>query len=547
VNSYVSCRRRLLTSAAAAAAVDAAEVAHSAAATVARVIVYVRSKTTRYRLHESTIKTHIRHYQRPVSMCWLTAILIVNALMCAAEAIEQKPAFASGVSVSDAGRSHGGKRRLRDLVLAGVNANPLSSYDADNNRRSVAESLERLLHLGYRYFELDVQEHNRVLHWSAGSCNVVAETLRVHEEISPALVALASFSQQFPSDVFLLRFALTSEPELRASSGCRLLASISAHLASRSVPATRVFESTVNEMLSTERNVVILVRNLSSMLPSSVTDVRSLHLPNIFVDDINTVRNKTDVTAWNVVDRGGSVLDQHRSVDTLSVLILNWDEPDASTPSSILCRLLQISLLPLVVVSIVVCLLVSRLSAGRWSVYSLFGGVVAASTVMTFLLSLRVILSSTSPPSVSNIAVVNKSCTAVVDAARYWLARPTRYRLNVFVVDHRKYCCGSACSTTPTSGVVGLAAIANAGRIRLQVALTHAGSPLSEAVGLRAIFSCPPVLFAYVVTSRDEGHVVAWNHLSDGDVVVFEEGEFPMDATVAVYVATVWNRWMRVS
>jgi len=50
-----------------------------------------------------------------------------------------------------------------------------------------------------------------------------------------------------------------------------------------------------------------------------------------------------------------------------------------------------------------------------------------------------------------------------------------------------------------------------------------------------------------VVTSRDEGHVVAWNHLSDGDVAVFEEGEFPMDAAVAVYVATVWNRWMRVS
>jgi len=36
--------------------------------------------------------------------------------------------------------------------------------------------------------------------------------------------------------------------------------------------------------------------------------------------------------------------------------------------------------------------------------------------------------------------------------------------------------------------------------------------------------------------------VVAWNQLSDGDVVTFDEGEFPMDATVTVYVATVWNR-----
>ena len=55
------------------------------------------------------------------------------------------------------------------------------------------------------------------------------------------------------------------------------------------------------------------------------------------------------------------------------------------------------------------------------------------------------------------------------------------------------------------------------------------------------------MLFAYVVTSRDEGHVVAWNQLSDGDTVNFEEGEYPMDATVAIYVATVWNRWMHVS
>jgi len=41
--------------------------------------------------------------------------------------------------------------------------------------------------------------------------------------------------------------------------------------------------------------------------------------------------------------------------------------------------------------------------------------------------------------------------------------------------------------------------------------------------------------------------VVAWNQLSDGDAVNFDEGQFPMDATVVVYVATVWNRWLHVS
>jgi len=477
---------------------------------------------------------------------WPTAILAVKTLMCAADAVQQKPLFVGHVSASDAGRSHGGKRRLRDLVLAGVDTNSLLSFDAGDNRRSVAESLEDLLHEGYRYFELNVQERNRSFYWSTTSCNRFAERINVNEEISPALVALASFSQQFPSDVFLLRFAVLSEPELRASSGSRLLASISAHIGARSVSATRVFESTVNEMLSSQRNVVILVKDLSSMLPSSVADVSSLHLPNIFVED-NTVRNETDVTAWNVVDRGGALLDQHRSVDTLSVLVLNWNGRDVtSSLLSDICRL-DFSLLPLVIMCVVVCWAVTRLTASRRSVYRAFGGLVAASAVMTFLLSLRMILSSTSPSTVGNIDLVNNSCIAIADAARYWLARPTRYRLNVLVVDHRKYCCGCACSTTPTSGVVGLAALANAGRIRRQVTLTHAGSPLSEAVGLRAIFACPLVLFAYVVTSRDEGHVVAWNQLSGGDAVIFEEGEFPMDATVVVYVATVWNRWMHVS
>ena len=124
---------------------------------------------------------------------------------------------------------------------------------------------------------------------------------------------------------------------------------------------------------------------------------------------------------------------------------------------------------------------------------------------------------------------------AAVDAARHWAARPARYRLNVLVVD----CCRCACATatptscmatsacaaatptsavatptctgaTPTSGMVALARDANAGRVRRQVALTHAGTPLSDhsaTLGLRAVFACPSVLFAYAVTSRDEGHV----------------------------------------
>ena len=446
--------------------------------------------------------------------------------MCAADLLQQKQVFIGRVSASDALRSHVGKRRLGDLVLVGVNMNSVLNY----NQRSVAESLKSLLNAGYRYFELEVQAHDGLFYWSTASC----DTVNVHEEISPSLVALASFSQQFPSDIFVLRFALESQREQRAFSGSRLLATISAHIGSRSVPASRVFESTVDDVLSTQRNVVVLVKNLSLLLPSSPAAVNLLHLSNILIDD-NTARNETDVNERNVVDRGGVVLEQHRSVDTLSVLTLRWQARDTSITSRLLCHS---SLLPLFVLCVVVCWTVTRLSASRLSVYKLYVGVAAASTMMTFLLAQQMMFSNSLPA----IGHINNSCTAIVDAARHWIARPARYRLNVLVVDHRTYCCGCACSR-----VVGLAASANAGSIRRQVTLTHAGSPLSDAVGLRAIFTCPSVLFAYVVTSRDEGHVVAWNQLTDGDAVNFEEGEFPMDATVAIYVATVWNRWLHVS
>jgi len=472
---------------------------------------------------------------------WPTAILAVITLMFVADVVDQKQVVVGRIDASDAGRSHVGKRRLRDLVLAGVNMNSVHSYEAIDNQRSVAESVERLLRLGYRYFELDVREHTRLFYWSTTSCNTFAQSMNVHEEISLALVALASFSQQFPSDVFVIRFALESQREHRAFSGSQLLATIFKHIGSRSALATRVFESTVDEVLFTQQNIVVMVKNLSSMMPSSVVDASLLSLRNIFVD-ANTVRNETDINAWNVVDQGGLVLEQHRSVDTLSVLVLNWQGPDATIASSFLSGVCHSSLLLLFVASVVVCWTATRLSASRCSLYKVYGGLATASATVTFLLALRMV-SNNSPPTVADFHLVNNSCSAVVDAVRHWVARPVRYRLNIFVVDHRNYCCGCACN----SSMAGLAALANAGRIRRQVTLTHAGSPLSDAVGLRAIFACPSVLFAYVVTSRDEGHVVAWNQLSDGDAVNFDESEFPMDATVAIYVATVWNRWLHVS
>ena len=118
---------------------------------------YQRSETTPIRPRQA-----LNTYQRPVSMCcltvkfylWPTALLAVKTLTCAVDLVEQKQVLGGQIS-GDAGRANDGRRRLRDLVLAGVNTNslPRPSYDVDddNRRRSVAESLERLLHAGYRY------------------------------------------------------------------------------------------------------------------------------------------------------------------------------------------------------------------------------------------------------------------------------------------------------------------------------------------------------------------------------------------------------------
>jgi len=448
---------------------------------------------------------------------------LLQTLMCAGE---QKQWLVTASTRS---------RRLRDLVLAGVHVNSLSSHDANADPPSVAESLESLLHAGYRYFELGVREHRGLLYWSTTACNAMI----VHEEISAALVTVASFTQQSPSEMFVLRFTL--ESRLLVSSGYRLLRTLSTRLGSRSVPASNVFQSTVHEMLSTRRNVVLLIYNLSSFLPFSSANVSSRQLPDIFVED-NSVWNSTAVNEWNVVDQGGLVLEHHRSVDTLSVITLYWQPPEASTISRLLLDVCDSSLLPMFTVCVVVIWAASRLTL-RCSVYRVYTGVAVASVMLTFLLTHRM---RTSDVSIWRPVDVNNSCASFVDAARYWVVRPARYHLNVLVVDNRNYCCHCACPCA-CPALARLAALANAGLTRRQVTLHHAGGPLSDAVGLRAIFACPPVLFAYVVTSRDEGHVVAWSQLSAGDSVNFDEGEFPMDATVTIYVATVWNRWLHVS
>jgi len=457
-----------------------------------------------------------------------------------------------GPTSARSSRSQLTKRRIRDLVLVGVLTSTLLTHV---RQRSAAHNMQQLLIEGYRYFELDVTEQRSgQFYWSAGHhCDDDVTSGVDRQEIRPALDRLTSFSRRrkHQSDIFVVRLSVSCRAHVAHAVNCgaRMLQIVAATLASRSVPASDAFESSVDEILSTGRNIIILVNDLSSILHSS-----NASLAAIFVNDDQTVRNETDVEAWNVVDRGGAVLDHHRSVDTVSVLVLRWHQTDRSTLVSrllsatvvVVCHLLQFVPLSLLVVCVLLCWVVTRLNViGKRSMFRFYGGLAATSALTTLFLALFTV----SYPSLSNYHHVNISCASATAAVRHWAARQTRFRLNIVVVDHRKYCCGCACSATPTSGLVGVAAHVNAGRIRRQVSLTHAGSPLaSESLGsLRSIFTCPSVLFAYVVTSRDEGRVVAWNQLSDGDVVHFDEAEFPMDATVVVYVATVWNRWLHVS
>jgi hypothetical protein len=144
----------------------------------------------------------------------------------------------------------------------------------------------------------------------------------------------------------------------------------------------------------------------------------------------------------------------------------------------------------------------------------------------------------------------------IVHRSHYWLLfltgwlDPDFYHINILSIvrstsgDHCRVRCVSERNVNNT--MPRLVALANEGLIRRQVSLRHAGSPLTGAVGFRSLFVCPPVIFAYVVMSPDEGHVVAWNQLTEGESRDFEEGEFPMDSNIIVYVDTVWNRWLQV-
>ena len=97
-----------------------------------------------------------------------------------------------------------------------------------------------------------------------------------------------------------------------------------------------------------------------------------------------------------------------------------------------------------------------------------------------------------------------------------------------------------------TSHVVELAVKANLGQIRREVTVTHQGSPIIGARDLRGYFSCPGVILAHVVVSRDEARVVTWNKISEGEVVRFQEGQFPMDSTLVLCVGTVWGVWLQL-
>lgn len=125
----------------------------------------------------------------------------------------------------------------------------------------------------------------------------------------------------------------------------------------------------------------------------------------------------------------------------------------------------------------------------------------------------------------------------------YWIARPQRYKTNIFYVDD-----------FPTSTVVDTAISANLGDIPRQVTIAFQGNPkdgylvwskLLEAYGGRDGLACNATLARYTVSSVafDLGSAAEWKEIPVRSVIDISEGEYPPDAIVHVQVSTDALEW----
>ena len=153
----------------------------------------------------------------------------------------------------------------------------------------------------------------------------------------------------------------------------------------------------------------------------------------------------------------------------------------------------------------------------------------------------------------------NELCNTLVWMFRRWLGRPYGKRVNIisavarsfpsssssvphYVHDHRLNNLSSPGSNEIdicTSEFVDFASKVNYNQLRKHLLLRHSGTPMSGSKkALRASRSpaCRPVAFTYSVSTDGKGLVSGL--LDEGDEIILEEGAFPRNSVLNVFVLT---------
>lgn len=476
-------------------------------------------------------------------------------------------------------------RYLSDIVFPGL---PLDAHLCFNASVSSGNGWTRqALEMGFRYLELRMS-------FDAGIPRLENACIR-GSDFSTDLRDIRDFSMTHPNDIILISLYPGNCPPTgndldrrrrpsRSFSACNDALQRLMRLASRFLEDCCLVprhmsagEHSVREILSAKRNVILLIVTDENL--SANETLIAHHFRNN--DVIRTNVSGNDVTS--LLDEAEVMLERHRNLKRLALTFVRLSLTSEQPPSGALTSRTFMSDVGMLTVSFgfgccagwLLCRRKARKrsSSGGFLLpwrspsfaghrfFPVFAGSLTAMltycacalTILQLQISDRHVISGQKGHGVwlsngcerSGISRSNEetaaACAELLSRIRRWLARPGRFRVNVLSIElWPSHTCLTPCD------VASVAALANAGLVRRAITLRHAGNPLSGSTGFRSLFSCPEVLVTYVVASRDEGRVVTWNKLSEGQEVSFEEDEYPMDSNVVVSIVTVWNRWVQL-
>lgn len=471
-------------------------------------------------------------------------------------------------------------RYLSDIVFPGL---PLDAHLCLNASASSGNGwTRRALEMGFRYLEFRMSLDAGILH--------LENACVLGSDFSTDLKDIRDFSMTHPNDIILISLHLGNCPSTGndLDGGRRPSPSFTAcnDALQRMMTLTSRFLGdcclvprhlsggghSVREVLSAKRNVILLVVTGENLATNETLIAHHFRNNDVIITNVSG----TDVTT--LFEEAEVTLERHRSIERSALTFVRLSLTSERPLSGTLTSRTFVSDAGMLVVSFgfgccagwLLCRrkLRKRSSSGSFSLpwrsapfvghrfFPVFAGSLTAALTYCAcaLTTIQVQLSERQKgqqgfwlsngcqrSGLSRFNEETTTCPELLSRIRRWLARPGRFRVNVLSIELWP---GDACLTP--CDVASLAALANAGLIRRAITLRHAGNPLSGSTGFRSLFSCPEVLMTYAVASRDEGRVVTWNKLSEGQEVSFEEDEYPMDSNVVVSIVTVWNRWVQL-